>query len=154
MAPWWPNSEPFLSTHRQKECSFMYIDLTTFHDDCSSWQSVIDWSQHMVCIWKVDNMSDYMFRMSSSFCVFRQTGNGIICMCCWYCKLLPVILLSLWLTFIEVVPLFKCVINRKRKKKYELKYCMPWVYPPRAAKPGKPHSVGMGITLPLLVSTC
>ncbi len=24
-------------------------------------------------------MSVYMFQMSSSFCVFRQTGNGTIC---------------------------------------------------------------------------
>ncbi len=27
-------------------------------------------------------MSDYMFQMSSSFCVFWQTGNGIICGTC------------------------------------------------------------------------
>ena len=48
-------------------------------------------------------MSVYMFQMSSSFCVFRQTGNGIISMH-WCSKLLPVILVSPWVTFKVVTP--------------------------------------------------
>ena len=36
----------------------------------------------MLNIGKTPKMADYVFRMWSSFCVFRQTGNGIISMSC------------------------------------------------------------------------
>ena len=65
---------------------------------------------HMIYIGKSNNMSDYKFRMLSSLCVFRQTGNGFISM--WRCrKPLPSILVSPYLTFKEVTPWYSSQYN-------------------------------------------
>ena len=74
---------------------------------CRSWKWHSLNAYAVVFVYWKYKMSDHLFRMSSSFLqsslFCNKTGNIILSMC-WYSELLPVILFSLGLTFIEVTP--------------------------------------------------